>query len=111
MNISELKKYQSQTGLGFVMGGSTNNQCEALQRFKDLVIKEFIAENVHYNNTRQLELPDGLPTPNAKVAIVDKFGKPDLCKFITTSDGDWYWDNMIDCIYQKDEVKEWKQVK
>lgn len=168
MNINELKKYQEQTGLNFVMGGDGIAQMSALQNFKDLIIAEYIYEcsealadkkeigiqiNQHITdahvakiyeetmgqslrlqdqsqvnkfaravwldavtaygrtdttNTAQVKLPDGLPRPNERVAIVDKFGKLDFCTFITTSDGRWYWDNLVDCIYQPDEVKEWK---
>jgi hypothetical protein len=81
-------------------------QYKALQKFKDLVIKEYIQEN----DVFKIEFPEGLPKANQRVAIVDMFGRLDICKFIAVSDGTWYWDNGIDCIYQSYEVKEWKAI-
>lgn len=106
MNINELSKYQELTGLNFVMGGDARSQCISLQNFKDLVIAEYVA--THPCRESIVELPDGLPRPNERVAIVDKFGQLDFCTFITQSDGGWYWDNLVDCIYQSDEVQDWK---
>lgn len=51
-----------------------------------------------------------LPEANQIVAILDIFGNLDICKFITTSDGDWFFDNMIDCVYHKDEIVKWKAI-
>lgn len=61
-------------------------------------------------DSNRVELPGGLPHPNERVAIVDKFGKLDICTFVTQSDGGWYWDNLVDCIYQSDEIQEWKSL-
>jgi len=48
-----------------------------------------------------------LPKPNQTVRIFTTLGRYDVVKFITTSDGDYYFDNMIDTVWDKCEVVSW----
>jgi hypothetical protein len=106
INSDRLWNLYHTTGLMYVMGGDKDSQYHALQKFAMAVVKDALDE---YKEAH-VALPDGLPKPNQRVAIVDKSGKPDICAFVTVSDGTWFWDNGIDCIYQYDEVKEWKAI-
>ena len=109
MNINDLNRYQSDTGLNFVMGGNINDQIRALEKFKAMVIEEYFEAS--QGCVKDLvKLPPGLPKPNSTVAVLTKLGTIDVCKFITTSDGCWYFDNMKNTVWQHDEVKEWKEV-
>lgn len=172
MSYTDLKHYQEATGLNFVMFGTVADQGDALRRFADLIIEEYVAEhpcresladdqesvNAHYitdeyiakiyeeevsghelrpqdkhivnkfaramwvdaveYTTRMhmsevetyIKIPCGLPKPNERVAIIDSFGKLDICTFITQSDGGWFFDNLVDCVYQSYEVKEWRVI-
>ena len=108
MNLTELLNYQDATGLNFVMGGNLMDQARALGRFKDMVVAEFIEDSV--TNTDFVAIPDGLPKPNQTVAVLTTLDSLDVCKFVTTSDGGYYYDNTVDTVWQPEEVVSWKAV-
>jgi len=51
--------------------------------------------------TNWISCKDRLPRPNQFV-LVD-WEPSDTVKFVTNSDGDYFWDNMVNCIYQSNE--------
>jgi hypothetical protein len=51
-----------------------------------------------------------LPTPNQIVRIFTTLGTYDVVKFITTSDDDYFFDNMKDTIWDKCEVLSWCEI-
>lgn len=58
-----------------------------------------------------ISVSDKLPEPNQWV-LIDWHGDPDLVQFVTTSDGDYFWDNnhkskRSNIIYQSTEIDYW----
>ncbi len=53
---------------------------------------------------------ESLPTPQALcyVSTIPHMRREEPFTFVLCSDGDFYWDNLIDEILQKDEVLAWR---
>lgn len=59
------------------------------------------------NSESYIPVKDKLPEPNQMVTV--KFrDKEERVKFVTASDGDFFWDNLVDCVYQRHEIDQWK---
>lgn len=52
-----------------------------------------------------INVEDKLPEPNQIVLI--EWDVPDTVKFVTNSDDGYFWDNMVNIVYQSNEVKRW----
>ena len=50
-----------------------------------------------------------LPKPNHIVEATDKHGRTMVVKFLLLSDGDYFWDNMVNEIWQSYEVVSWRE--
>jgi hypothetical protein len=52
-----------------------------------------------------------LPEPNQIVVATNNHGKEMIVKFLLLSDGDYFWDNCKDEVWQSYEVVSWAPTK
>ena len=51
---------------------------------------------------------ESLPEPNQRVIARSTFGKEMEVVFLSMSDGDYFWDNTVNEIWQSYEVSHWR---
>lgn len=57
-----------------------------------------------------VSVEDALPEAHENVFIRWGRDRYDRVKFCTVSDGDYFWDNMSNCVYQSSEVTHWQRI-
>ena len=55
-----------------------------------------------------VSVKDNLPKPGQRVRARANIGLIEEVVFITTSDGDYFWDNGLSNVWQSYEIKEWQ---